>query len=286
MLKEFFPSWEAVKRHREVILFTTGLMKDPRPIVQYVYEMQVEDYLNEMRTGDEIPSIDDNLFKSLHAEYTVRLVDDPCHNKYINYYDHYDHDDDDPDTTPVYFPSRLYHFNEMRHEVVLENHLTDSTEIVPCTMYIGDPDEAVGGALLSTCSEVFAHQAVADLSMKFVSCKESTLPAPPMSNPQSVILDQCVLRDEFLMKILYQLCGCGHTLQCLRIYNMDLKPYEALLDELLDDLLGHHGSNREAGLAQRKLMLQLGYNNLSEEFVKKWMNRCRRIDSIDCMIDR
>ena len=257
-------------------------MKDPRPIVQYIYEMQVEDYLNEMRTGDEIPSIDDDLFKRLHAESTVRLVDDPCHNKYINYYDHYVHDDDDSDTTPVYFPSRLYHFNEMRHEVVLENHLTDSTEIVPCTMHMGDPDEAVGGALLSTCSEVSAHQAVADLSMEFVSCKEFTLAAPRMSNPQSVIMDQCVLPDEFLMKILHQLIGCGETLQCLSLYNMELKPHEALLDELLEDLVGHH----EAGLAQRKLVLQLGYNNLSEEFVKKWMNRCRRIYSIDCVIDR
>ena len=273
-----FPSWEAVKRYREVILFTTGLMKDSRPIVQYVYEMQVEDYLNEMRKGAEFPSIDDDLFKSLHSESTVPLFDHPLHNKYINYYGHrYD-----PDTTPVYFPSRLYHFEEMRHGVVLENHPTDSTEIVPCTVDIRYHDEAVRDTLLSSCSEIFMHQVVANLSMKFVSCKGSILAAPRMSNPQSVILDHCVLPDQFLMKILRQLFGRGHTLQCLTLYDMCLKPHEALLDELLVDLVAHH----EAGLAQRRLMLQLGDNNLSKEFVKKWRNRCEKVESIDCMIDR
>ena len=100
------PSWKAVQRYREVVLFVAGLMKDSRPLVQYVYEMQVEDYLNEMRTGHYAPSIDDDLFKWLQAECSVRLVDHPLHNKYINYYDHRK----DSDTTPVYYPSQVYHF--------------------------------------------------------------------------------------------------------------------------------------------------------------------------------
>ena len=62
-----------------------GLMKDPRPLVQRVYEMLVEYYLNEMRAGGMVvPSIDRNLFWALHAESTVRLVDHPLHKKYIN----------------------------------------------------------------------------------------------------------------------------------------------------------------------------------------------------------
>ena len=63
----------------------TGLMKDPRPLVQHVYEMLVEYYLNEMRAGGMVvPSIDRNLFRWLQAESTVRLVDHPLLNKYIN----------------------------------------------------------------------------------------------------------------------------------------------------------------------------------------------------------
>ena len=78
-LKELFPSWEAVERCKEVIIFTAGLMKDPRPLVQHVYEMQIE---------HGPLSIDADLFKSLHDESTVRLPHDPFHNKYINYYHH------------------------------------------------------------------------------------------------------------------------------------------------------------------------------------------------------
>ena len=111
-----------------MVLFVAGLMKDSRPFVQFVYEMQVEGF----------PSIDADLFESLQAESSVRLVDHPLHNKYINYYDH----DEDArkkrpfDTAPVYFPSRLYHFEHMRRGVVLENHLKESTEIPPCSMHI------------------------------------------------------------------------------------------------------------------------------------------------------
>ena len=104
-----------MERYREVVLFAAGQMKDSRPLVQFVYEMQVEDYLNKMRAGG-FPSIDDDLFKWLQAESSVRLVDHPLHNKYINYYHH--EDDDPTDTTPVY-PSRLYLFEFMRKDIVL-----------------------------------------------------------------------------------------------------------------------------------------------------------------------
>ena len=66
-LKELFPSREVLRfRYRQVVIFVAGLMKDSRPLVQHVYEMQVEDYLDEMRTGDN-PYIDVDLFKWLHA---------------------------------------------------------------------------------------------------------------------------------------------------------------------------------------------------------------------------
>ena len=40
-------------------------MKDPRPLVQYVYEMQLEHYLDEMRSSgdDGLPSIDADLLE-------------------------------------------------------------------------------------------------------------------------------------------------------------------------------------------------------------------------------
>ena len=286
-LKELFPSWEAVRtRYREVVLFVAGLMKDSRPLVEHLYEMQVEHYLNKMRAGYR-PSIDPHLFKWLQREATVRLFDHPLHNKYIN---DYDHDEDKRkkrpfDTTKVYYPSQVYHFWWMRHEVVLENH--QGEEIPPCAMYIECPDGAVTDSLLSICSQIWRHQPVSDLYMKRVTC--NSLEVPRLTNPGTVYLSFCKLPEDFMEKILRQLieCHCGESLQRLWLINMDLGPFESLIDELLEDLVAHH----EAGLAQRKLHLELrgtkNYpTNLSEEFREKWENRCEKVDSIYCWIDR
>ena len=179
-LKELFPSWEAVQRCREVVIFVVGLMKDSRPLVQHVYEMQVEDCLNKLRTkvGVIRPSIDTDLFRSLQAESAVRLFDHPLHNKYINYYFR------GTDTTSIYCPSRIYYFDEMIHEVDLGKHLTDSTEIPPCAMYIGNPlTVAVRDALLPICIEIWRHQAVTDLWMVSVTCNSFNPPCSQVNKP-------------------------------------------------------------------------------------------------------
>ena len=267
-LKELFPSFEAVKRYREVVLFVAGLMKDSRPLVQHMYEMQVE-------YG---PDIDPDLFRSLQREATVRLVDDPLHNKYINY-------NDEDERKKVYFPSQVYDFKEMNHEVVLENH--QGEEIPPCAMNIRRPDEAVSDSLLSICSQIWKHQPVSCLWMEDVTC--NSLEPPRLTNPWVVHLFDCRLPEDFVEKLLRQLieCHCGGTLQELYLGYMDLRPFEPLIDELLEDLVAHH----EAGLAQGKLWLMLrlrGFEdnptNLSWEFVEKWRNRCEKVDSIYCEI--
>ena len=133
-----FPSRD-VKRHREVIIFSTGLMKYPRPLINYLYEMQVEKYLSKMRTGGR-PSIDADLFQSLHDESTVKLPDHPLHNKFINFYNHREDDREKrPRDTTLYFPSRVYHFRDIKEAVVLENHLSMAAKTPSCTMYIWDP---------------------------------------------------------------------------------------------------------------------------------------------------
>ena len=273
-----FPCWEAVNRHREVIVFTAGLMKDSRPLVQYVYEMQIENYLNRMRTSRSPPSIDSDLFKSLQTESTVRLFDHPLHNKYVNYYHSY------RDTTPVYCPSRVYHFDRMRQGVVLKDHLTEGEEIPPCAMYIWKPDEAVTKRLISTCCRISKRQEVTDLEMRhvIVTCDDCTLTLEPptLTNPVALFLYLSDLPESFYRKLLRQLLHCGESLEKLDLWEMNLEPFESLLDELLEDLVAHH----EAGLAQRRLQLYLEGYNLSEEFVEKWRKRCEKVDSIDCLI--
>ena len=281
-LKELFPSLKAVQRYREVVLFVAGLMKDSRPLVQYVYEMQVEYYLNEMRT-DSNPSIDKNLFWSLQAESRVRLVHHPLHNKYINYYDHSEDEDKKRpyDITAINHPCKIYHFGWMKEDVVLGEYKEQRAEIPECAMYIHRPNEMVVKSLLSTCGTISEHQTGTDLWMEDVDCGDATeAEAPILSrNIQSLYIKYCKLSASFMRNVLQQLHDCV-TLMNLVLFDIDLREVEEDLDKLLDNLV----SNHEKGLSQKKLRITMKRNKLPKEFVAKWNERCEGITSIDCDI--
>ena len=165
-LKELFDSWEAVKRHREVIIFTAGLMRDPRPLIHYVYEKLIEENLQWMRTGDHNPSMDEGLFKSLYKESTVPLPHHPLHNKHINYYNHVIDNDKkrSTDTTPVHIRSKLFVFEDMAENVNID-HKDQDTEPTECAMRITWPHPSVTVRTLSICHRISKHQVVSDLYM-------------------------------------------------------------------------------------------------------------------------
>ena len=241
--------------------------------------MYVEHYLNLMRTG-HYPLIDDDLLESLNAESTVQLFDHPLHNKYINYYSHSDDDMNGRprDTTPVRTLSRLYVFRYLREDIACNIELADQGSEAPeCAVQISSGDRV--GCLSVICRTIWDNQRVSDLYIWYVE-DFRVFEAPTMSKePRLVNLNRCNLPDSFFKEILRQLFGCGETLQKLELGPMNLRPFESLLDELLEDLVAHH----EAGLAQRELQLEL-LTNLSKEFVEKWRNRCEKVDSIDCRI--
>ena len=283
-MKYFFPSWKTVSRYREVLIFVAGLMKDSRPLVQYLYQILIVDCRNQMKTHGVL-SADKDLFKSLFLESRVKLPDDPLHNSYINWYDHMEDDSKNRprDTTPIYFPSELYVFRDMREGVVLENHLSAAAPQTPnCSMYIRwlIPREAERDVLL-VCSAIFEHQPVTALDMWNVTCRDSSLTAPRMINPQALRLWDCDLPSNFVENLIQQLKGSGDSLQELDLSEMDLSPYESLLDELLENLAAHHETHK----GQRKLVLRLrGY--LSEGFRVKWRKRFEGVESIDYGIYR
>ena len=283
-LKELFPCWEAVQRYREVVLFVAGSMKDSRPLVHFLYEMQVEDYLNDMRTGagGYDPLIEADLFRSLHNESTVRLFDDPLHNKYFNYYCHdvYERMKRASDTI-VYFPSTIYHFMNMKEDIVLGEYKEQRAEIPECAMYIFAPNERVTRSLLSKCRMISEHQAVTDLWMWGVHCHDATEAEAPIlsKDSQSLFIDSCKFSSSFLRNILQQLHNCV-TLTNLELYDVDLSEVEEDLDQLLDNLV----SNHEKGLSQEKLRITIYKHELSTMFVAKWKERCVGITSINCRI--
>ena len=270
------------ERYREVVIFLVGLMKDPRPLVQHVYEMSVEYFLYWMRAGYNHPEIDTDLFWSLHAESTVQLPH-PLHNKYINYYDH---DADDYvkrplDTTPVYWPSRLYNVRFMKRKVTLGKYKKQGTEIPECAMHILRPDQMVEKHLFSMCQEISKHQAVTDLRMARVDYNDITETEAPIfsRNIRSLDIFNSWLSLCFIRKVLQQLHDCV-TLTLLKLEGLDLQEVEEDLDELLENLV----SNHEKGLFQNKLTIEMEKSGLSEGFASKWNERCEGITRINCDI--
>ena len=162
--------------------FVCGLMADPRPVVDHIYTALVEHLLGEMRTSDYMPGIDTSLLESLYQESAVPLPGSVLHNQHINYYNH---DVDDRrkrprDTTPVFTPSRLYLFEEMKGDVTL-GHRTPEPGVTgcrdpgqsepnsfnnqECAIWINKPDEsltALTERLLSLCRTISASQPVTD----------------------------------------------------------------------------------------------------------------------------
>ena len=283
-LKELFPSWEAVsERYREVIIFTVGLMKDPRPLVDHIYEMQIEDYLNTMRHGVYRPSLDVVLFKSFYTEATVELLDHPLHNKYFNYYDHGKDDSYNrpSDITPIFIPSSLYDFGWVTEEIILGDIKNQVTEIPECAMEIHYPDETVATSLLHMCRTISEHQPVTDLSVSYAHCNGSTaVEGLKLSkSTQSIYLDECTLPKSFMRDIFQQLHDCV-TLRLLQLRLINLREVEEDLDKLLDNLVSNHMN----GLSQTKLHLRISGHKFSREFREKWNEHCKEIPSIDCNI--
>ena len=208
-LKELFPSWEAVKRFRQVITFTTGLMKDPRPLVQYIYELQIEDYLTRMRTSGD-PSIDADLLKSLHTESKVRLFDHALHNKYINCYNHKEDDKKKRprDTASIYVPSRLFVFHTMMDDVSTEStENLGNTDIAECAMSIVGPSTAVSKGLLSTCCGICDDQPITDLRIAEVNEPDhfDSNGFNLSKNIKSMSIRECQLSHEIQNHLLQQL---------------------------------------------------------------------------------
>ena len=66
----------SIRRHREVIQFTCGLMRDPGPLVEFVFESCIGTNLRTMRTGhceEFCVTIDQDLLQAMYRESRVDL---------------------------------------------------------------------------------------------------------------------------------------------------------------------------------------------------------------------
>ena len=278
-LKELFPSWANVSRHKEVLAFTCGLMKNPMPLVNHIYNtfiegisfifsLSISDYKRHREAEKRLQAQGKNatalsIFSLLYSESAVPLQGIPCHNQYINLYWN-DHEE----VRPIFIPSRLYAFvggiNETIPHVEREN-IKISGETPQCSIWVSDHTEDTAKNILSTCCAISAHQSITELLLSNVECDSlSEGDALVVSkNAHTIGFLGCHLPVTFLSNILHQLSGCV-DLQHLYLVEMNLYQVEEELDEMLENL------DRKVGRANHQTEVLLRDNSLSEKFLKKW----------------
>ena len=249
-------------------------MKDPTPLVDYVYEMYIDHYLRRVRIGGSYPTRDDYLFQSLYHESSITLPGSPLHNHHINVYDplvdglltrpfditnkteseNYQAErltkfaqyNFNPHIMPiekifVRIPSKLYVFRNLMQEVVYDiKHRKNDTKVQECIMEILRPNPEVAKRLLSTCRKISRYQPVTDLLIDGAHCVTSK--APIMSiKTRALSISMSNLPVTFVRNIFQQLVE-SHcvTLQNFNSLSMNLSDVEVELNKILDQIVSHH----------------------------------------------
>ena len=95
-MKDLFPSLYEVKRLEEVVLFTVGLMANPKPLVNHVYELWNERLRAILRSQEPDTNAKENLkrsgrdinklglLSSLYTECTVPLPGTSLRNQHVS----------------------------------------------------------------------------------------------------------------------------------------------------------------------------------------------------------
>ena len=208
-LTELFPSWKAVKKYREVIIFTVGLVKDPRPLVDYIYEIQIEECLEDLRVNRDGIIVATDLFRALYAESTVPLPDHPLQNRHLSFFDHWNRFNSD--TTVINTPSKLYRFKGLEKPIVCEiEHMEHKIEIPDCAIVIHSPMPVVTNNVLSNSRNISQHYPLTHLFMFGVACDNFAEPDVfnLSENAQSIRLWRCKLPCQILSHLLQQMPHC------------------------------------------------------------------------------
>ena len=236
--------------HGEVLAMVVGLMKDPRPVVEYIFElykiMQTKGRRTNTIDADQTKrlqvqgkNVDDTLFYiSLYIESSLELSGSWKHNQHWNMYNH--HSRETPrDTTPIFVPSKMYIFYGIREELVcdVKHEEIEDAEIPECVVCMVGTDQTMTKHLMSICHRISRDQEVTDLWLQRIKCTQLTAADAPIlsRNLQSLIFDGCVLPSNFMRSILHQLVGC-ERLKMLQFWNTDLREVEQVLIEVLKDI--------------------------------------------------
>ena len=267
-LNELFPSYKDVLKQEKVVVFTCGLMKDPTPVVNHVYELFLEYVYDRFSPRNEILSQGKDpcdLFRSIYREARIPLNRLPGYNHYIYWNDMHKGD--------IHTASKLYLFNAMNKDDVPDVKFTNgSDEAAECMLWIEKPDEDATKTLLATCCKISRRQQVNLLIMSHVHCEELT-PEDTLTmskSIQSVAVSDSDFPLNFWKHIFNQLLDCVN-LRHLWLGNTNLHKLEEDLDELLENLDSRCPNKHPVDV-------QLTGKKFSKKFVKKWSQPCSAIE--------
>ena len=205
-----------VKRLEELVLFTVGLMDDPTPLVDHVFELEIDRVLNMLRYGRDVEEDEEklrrlgktvndmNFFKSLYKESSITLAGTAFHNQHINFYIK-------GDISPVYIPSRLFQFHNVEKDIRSLTLLQKGKENV--TIEVGDSIflcSDPGEAATTLCHQIriiSQLQPISDMWMFDINCNDlENTDVFNMSNKvRSINLWNCAFPALTLDHILHQI---------------------------------------------------------------------------------
>ena len=212
-LRKMFPSRKDILRHKDVIVFVCGLMTDPTPFVDYVYQTcqgrDHTDALDSLFTSQEL-----ELFSALFVESKVQLNGNYVHNKHVNYFDHkLDERKGQPLDTQMYSRSKEYIFLDLKAtvDVLKEKKRDDPNE---SSIHIDNsgrnPDPKITKNLLATCKEISRFQPIVSLFLSNLKCEhfKQTKIFSMSKNTTSVVFHVCALPTEMNVHLQQQLSDC------------------------------------------------------------------------------
>ena len=271
-----------VKQLEEVVLFSVGLMSDPTPLVDHVYQVRRNRLLKLLRKGeldeDNEEMIirmgknihDFSLFESIYKESVMRLPGSALHNQHVNIY----HGDD---ATPLFLPSESFEFQQIEVDI--------RCTLIPSEVIDGDlnsviiasfTNDASSRRLLNTIGEISQLQPIGDLCLNYCRDPTSKVQLRMSNNAQSIHLWNCNLAESTLGNLLKQLSNSS-TLSRINLRGTGLQHIKSLSLQYLPSLTHIRLLNANLGqshidhlqylLAKRKLphlvLMNLGGNNLN-----------------------
>ena len=249
----FFPSWDHIIRHREVVLFTCGLMSDTTPLVEFVYQTWIDSVREELRIA-RYPSfsVDKELFQSMYAESTIALPDEPCHSRFVNIFEQ-------SSRQVICRRSKLYRFYFLERVILwncgpeAEVSVTSGDESPECSIFINSPRrENAARSLLDTCRQISQTQPIRDLCIFHHQCKEVSDPDVfnISQNAVSVKLEDVKFPDDVINQLVSKLNSCA-TLSMLDFNHTSLHSVASLKIHKMTSLL----------------RLDLSYTNMSRQLI-------------------